>query len=286
MNVPETLYTQYAKDAINAFEKKGTALHESVVSFAKNASFNPQQTRRLVERVNTMTHLHYMDKKASQRDDDRYVIFDTVDPDEVLKAVGHKAPTYKTKEKTAAHKGYADEVFYDLPNEHKQLTKTASTVPPLLSAEEMRAVEDPVFNPHNVYKYASRTLKTAEELEVRTLEKLEEYKGALYKLAFMMNRTSYTDVQTFVKDAAVRDKKECRILLSSLTEFCKLSNHDMPTFPGTDELEQHVFMKETPLLEQFSRVKKARLDALTHAEGLKEIQEGLQILQSSPGLRR
>jgi len=129
MSIKEEAYTRLCEAITNAVDEKHS-LHDNLVKVARDQGMNSEQTRRLVERANTMAHLKQF-QGAGKSAASRQVVFETADAEKVIDALGLRGE----KEKTAsAEPGLAFEVEARiLGREHNFLLsdareKTASTV--------------------------------------------------------------------------------------------------------------------------------------------------------------
>jgi len=189
MEVREKLYIKIANSAISQFESSDTPLASTTVKEARSEGFNEKQVRRLVERVNTMAHLHSMDKMSSASKPDRFVDFDIVDPTKVLKALGRGSKTTKTaNSKQAASFKTGGVSRYETFD--KYASSTSGTSSNLASY-----TYDPVFGEN------ARPLPNERERLVLEKLVLEKHAGA----EFGTKLASYTETSP-----AQEEERQCR----------------------------------------------------------------------------
>lgn len=102
--INEDTYTRLSRAIVSA-QSDSYSLRDGLIKISREQGMNADQVRRLVERTNTVAHLEQFQnaKQAS-----RNVVFEAVDPEDVLRGIGAAAPADATK--TAAVVDLAFEV--------------------------------------------------------------------------------------------------------------------------------------------------------------------------------
>lgn len=211
-------YTRFADAIVKDFESDRQPMGARIVKLAKEHDFNEEQARRMVERVNTMAHLKLFEKKGS---DDQYITFDTVDPDDVLAAVGMKPA------KTASVRSLPPAVgVFDLPDEHFRRVPIEqlgiATLQELESYQEKQASHEAPYTVRTANQGISLLKKAAEELRIRSLSADMAVEDQLEKIAHSVDRMSSQDRAEFVNDVfAVQGAPVAAEMITKLARFCR-----------------------------------------------------------------
>lgn len=162
----------------------GCSLNAGVIKVADARGLNPSETRRLVEKANTLAHLQLFEKRA----DDKYVTFEVADPSVILGALFETSMDTETGAPTAM-KCAADATSL-LPDERRGY-------PSLVKEAQVADVRIPAHDPDSPYAYVRslkphrekvRHQKIAEVLEDRVREQHRSLEHGIQKLAEDMRR--------------------------------------------------------------------------------------------------
>lgn len=99
MNYTKQKLEKLADEVISLSNRGGDSLVEAVLSVLKKNPMNPEQIRRLVEMSNTAK---FLDEFSNTSGEDRFVDFDVLDPEEVVRAALKGSPVVKSKSKSLA----------------------------------------------------------------------------------------------------------------------------------------------------------------------------------------
>lgn len=268
MKYAENNYVKWARDAIAANDANGTPLEDSVVRVVKTAELNEEQTRRLVERTNTMMHMHRSMKMAESRTEHRYVEFTAVDPESVIE---------KTRPVKLAAAEYPQYGLRLVPN-HEFLNyeiKTASELAALeknASYNEADIVDDYVSPYKSLSKPSTGLTPLAraeliKQAQINTDMAVLEHERASDALRAAIKTAEYNapgSLQTFIEDAHTLAGDLAPVILKMAG--LRLSPEN-PVRPSPRVIE------DSPLLRKFSTAHRAYCHAISEANAMSAIEK-------------
>lgn len=237
-------YDKIAREIVDRFVKESASLTDGVTKKAEELELNPDQIKNLVHAANTIAHLALMDQKT---DGDKYVEFDPVDPDAVLKNVYIKVVRVGSNTPIENAMSPVSDFFGDLPGKVTPSEETAST-----------PAEDAGANPKNSV-LIMRIRKVAEELEDQKNSAAVEYKEQLDKLAADFAKLYGPSFEEFEKDAFDIYGDRAMTLLADLRHCLRMPMPEDKEFTKTARLVD----SKTPQMTAFARMIKL---AETHGE--------------------
>ena len=177
--INEDTYTRLSRAIVNA-QSDTYSLRDGLIKISREQGMNADQVRRLVERTNTVAHLEHFQnaKQASSRN----VVFEAVDPEDVLRGVGAGAAA--SPEKTAAVVDLAFEVEARILGDEGMFRLSPVQ-------EKTASAEDVVFlwpgtlqelEEANAYEQKLAEAKTAREAAALRLQALEHLASAQAQL--------------------------------------------------------------------------------------------------------
>lgn len=235
-------YQTLAKAIVTDFVQGGCPLADSVVKTANDMSFNPHETRRLIEATNVNAHLTLFEKQAEHK----YVEFDIVEPQDVLdRLFASPADT----DGNAALEKHAADLSLELPDERwdrvrERIEKTAATAVP--DVEETPAQEK--YAGVRAHHAIQKINKVKDELETQLYGRYHEYQEKVARLRTQFRLLDALDFRQFEKDAyALFPAEDVDHPLMTLRDMMGI---DAEKTASTDasgyviERREHQFLKE------------------------------------------
>ena len=198
--VTDNQLDKIATAVVDRFLTEKIALTDGVVDAAKEANFNPEQIKRLVESVNNMTFLRkFNDVEKSA--EDRMVEFETADPNSAIQRILDAAKDLmgSVEGMEGAQGGCpASSPCGDLTDALPESRPDAP--PPLnpLQGEDTQELGEPKISGTVMIM---KLRKTAEELKTQEYQKRYELTDTLQKAASYFRRVPIEDFVAFEKDA-------------------------------------------------------------------------------------
>ena len=235
-------YQTLAKAIVTDFVQGGCPLEDSVVKTANDMSFNPHETRRLIEATNVNAHLTLFEKQA----DHKYVEFDIVEPQVVIdRLFASPADT----DGNAALEKSASDLHLQLPDERwdrvrERVEKTAATLVPEVEEEPERKKYAGVQAHHAIQKVN----KVKDELETQLYSRYLDYQEKVARLRTQFRLLDAMDFRQFEKDAhALYPAEDVAHPLMTLRDMMGIETEKNASY-DTDayviERREHQFLKE------------------------------------------
>jgi hypothetical protein len=243
-------YDKIAREIVDHFVKESTPLTAGVTKKAEELELNPDQIKNLVHAANTIAHLALMDQKT---DGDKYVEFDPVDPDAVMKNVYVKVVSNSSGSNTGAGTSMCGgmpslaDFFGDLPGKVVPSEQTPAT-----------PAEDEATKPRNSI-LIMKIQKVASELENGKNNAAVEYQDQLDKLASDFAKLYGPSLEDFEKDAYDIYGDRAMSLLADLRHCLRMPAPTNRVFEKTARLVD----SKTPQMKVFANMIKL---AETHSE--------------------
>ena len=273
-------YEALTKNILAKNAQDEAALADLITKTAMGMELAPEQIRTLVRGVNTMAHLAAMDKKV---DGDKYVDFEPVDPDAVIKNI-YTGPE-KTQERTAEDRvsdflgnvGEADTPLA-LDTDQPEGTKEAA-LDSILRSEGISCnpayswdVPTPPDADNRRQRRSVATLKkVALELRDRKLRYSIEYRDNLEKLAHTFRKVGGPDIDAFEKDAVALHGD----FGTGVAGQIRVLAHKSRTKIASEDIPENYIVAETPELEILEAMAKTAQDYAECEAGLKKLDAAL-----------
>lgn len=292
MNYTKSTLEKLADSVISMSRDSGDSLVDTVMSVLKKNPMNPEQIRRLVEMTNTSK---FLDEFSNTSGDDRFVDFDVLDPEKIIKmfmtgASGSVAPVVKSKSISITVKKTPEGAL---------VTRTEKNSPGL-DTEDSRFFED-VESTKEKVSYFSKVAEDSSKMRSASTKKYDEnpaLEGDQRTLPDWMQKEIITkkilpDDEKKIKDNLAQKKEsasyECDDIASELSrrfrgiysknkhasfELEALANFGVDSLPALQAVRQKLSM---PLLNAStlteSQIKQASERYLSdkNSEGMQEV---------------
>jgi len=167
MNYTKSTLEKLADSVISMSRDSGSSLVDTVLSVLKKNPMNPEQIRRLVEMTNTSK---FLDEFSNTSGDDRFVDFDVLDPEKIIKmfmtgASESTAPVVKSKSKSIS-------ITVKKTPEGALVTRTEKNSPGL-DTEDSRFFED-VESTKEKVSYFSKVAADSSKMKSVSTKKYDE----------------------------------------------------------------------------------------------------------------
>ncbi len=305
--IRESLYVKIAKKAIANFHEGSVPLSSTTVKEALAQGMNEKQSRRLVERVNTMAHQAARVKMSKAGECDRFVDFDIVDPNKVLDKLGNAEKTAKTAytyetpsapsdegypvyEKYASARSAAEGTYsysatlgenaMPLPDERRALReslsersrpKTASAISmESVSVQEARYISD-TLTKEAAIKLKHNLTSIHDEMSTRAAIDNARYEERVISMGRDLEKYSQVEVNSLFRDYHSNDSEEAAILETSLARNYKPFNYRIPEVTETEKRGHVTLRWDSRPHREFDRIKEARAKALDSLRGLSRL---------------
>ena len=266
---------KWAKTITASFVDDNVPLTDGVVKVAERENLNQEQTRRLVEAVNTNTFLHKFNSmaKTGGENSDRNVEFETADADAVFSRMLTTAKTAMYVPTTTTPQ--QDEADFALPLPATRYLSTQTSTETQKTAG-VRSVETTRREPRiKRASVVSRLRKTAEYLKDQDYQARFEYTGAVQNLVDSFRRIDGPSFDAFEKDAYYQYGEDAIPQLQLLRQ-------SLLKAPGqyTDVQTMHKHARyidtETPEMVLFQKMLETTQQCKTAAAALKLVESDLR----------
>lgn len=249
-------YDKLAREIVDRFVKESAPLTDGVTKKAEELELNPDQIKNLVHAANTIAHLALMDQKTNN---DKYIEFDPVDPDDVMKNVYIKVIHTSTGGPMENNTSAMSDFFGDLPGKVVPSEQTPAT-----------PAEDNAAKPKNSV-LIMRIQKAAEDIGNKRDNAAVEYKDQLDKLAADFAKLYGPSFEEFEKDAYDIYGDRAMSLLTDLRHCLRMPVPASRVFEKTARLVD----AKTPQMKVFASMIKLAETYGEYCRGLAYLEEQL-----------